>query len=241
MLVEGFNLPATMATIYNYDYYPKQLERIGFLNYQDWVERKIYIPSCVPEKHLRIGEIAKQKYGLKVTKFKRRKDVWSYAYKIFDTLNKAYAPLYGVTPLSEKQIEYYVKMYIPMLRLNLISIIVRESDDEVVGFGITMPNLTRALQKAKGRIFPFGFIHLLKALYGKPKVIDLYLIAVLPEYQNKGVNALIFNDLIPEFIKIGAVYAESNPELTTNFAVQSQWQYFKTELHKTRRVYIKQI
>ena len=241
MLIEGFNLPGTMATIYNYAYYPEQLERIGFVKDQDWREYKIYIPSEIPEKHLRIGEFAKQKYGLKVMKFKKRKQVWPYAYKIFNVLNKAYGPLYGFTPLSEKQIDYYVKMYIPLLQLNLITIIVRESDDAVVGFGITLPSLTRAMQKSKGSLFPFGFIHLLKALYGKPKVIDLYLTAVLPEYQNKGVNALLFNDLIPEYNRIGVEYAESNPELTTNYAVIAQWQYFKKEHHKTRRVYIKQI
>ena len=241
MLIFGFDQPGTMASIYNYPYYPKQLERIGFLKDQDWVERKIYIPACVPEKHLRIGEIASQKFGLKVIKFRKRKEVWPYAYKIFNTLNKAYTPLYGFSPLSEKQIHYYVKMYIPLLQLNLISIIVRETDDEVVGFGITLPSLTRAMQKAKGKLFPFGFIYLLKALYSKPKIIDLYLIAILPEYQNKGINALLFNDLIPEFNRINAKYAESNPELTTNHAVQLQWQYFNTELHKTRRAFIKKI
>jgi len=128
-----------------------------------------------------------------------------------------------------------------MLQLKLISVILREADDAVVGFGISMPNMTRAMQKAKGRFFPFGFIHLLKALYSKPKVVDLYLTGVLPEYQNKGVNALLFNDLIPEYNRIGATYAESNPELVSNIAVNAQWQYFKTEHHKTRRAYIKSI
>jgi len=241
MLVDGFDQLGTMATLYNHAYYPVQLDRIGFVKDQDWVERKIYIPSRVPEKHLRIGELAAQRYGLTIKKFKKRKEVWPYAYKIFNTLNKAYSPLYGFTPLSTKQIDYYVKMYIPLLQLNLVSIIVREADDEVVGFGITLPSLSRAMQRAGGTLFPFGFIYLLKALYSKPKVVDLYLTAVLPEYQNKGVNALLFNDLIPEYNRIGAVYAESNPELTTNLSVQSQWQYFKVELHKTRRVYIKQI
>ncbi|MDR1523989.1 MAG: hypothetical protein LBS79_01865 [Tannerella sp.] len=241
MLVKGFDLSATMATIYNYPYYPEHMERIGFKTDQDWYEYKIYIPDSVPEKHLRIGNLAKQKYGLKVMKFKKRKDIWPYANKIFRTLNEAYAHLYGFSPLTEKQIEYYIKMYIPMLRLDLITIIVRESDDAVAGFGITLPNLSHAMRKAKGSLLPFGFIHLLKTLYSKPKVIDLYLIGVLPEYRNKGVNALIFNDLIPQYIRLGTEYAESNPELATNNAVQSQWDYFKREHHKTRRSYIKQI
>ena len=128
-----------------------------------------------------------------------------------------------------------------MLQLKFITIIIREADDAVVGLAITLPSLSHALQKAKGKFFPFGFIYLLKALYLKPKVIDFYLLGVLPEYQSKGVNSLVFNDLLPEYIKSGAVYAESNPELETNYAVQAQWQYFKTEYHKRRRAYIKEI
>lgn len=241
MLIKGFDLPATMATIYNYAYYPEHMERIGFAKDQDWKEYKIYIPDRIPEKYLRIGNIVKEKYGLKIMKFKRRREIWPYANKIFETLNEAYANLYGFTPLTEKQIKYYINMYIPMLRLDLITIIVRESDDAVAGFGISMPNLSAALRKGKGSLFPFGFIHLLKTLYSKPRVVDLYLIGVLSEYRNKGVNALLFNNLIPEYIRLGTVYAESNPELETNSAVQAQWDYFKREHHKTRRAYIKQI
>jgi GNAT superfamily N-acetyltransferase len=241
MLIHGFDQLGTMGTIYNFPYYPQHLERMGYMKACDWKEYKIYIPESVPEKHRRIGEIVSKKYGLTVKKFKRRKDIWPYAEKIFHTLNAAYSPLYGVVPLSDKQIKYYVQMYIPMLRLNMITLIVRESDDAVVGFGITMPSLSDALRKAGGRFLPFGFIPLLKALYGKPKVIDLYLIGVLPEYQGKGVNAIIFNDLIPVYQKLGVIYAESNPELETNSAVQMQWDYFKREHHKTRRAYIKEL
>jgi len=241
MLVDGFDQIGTMATIYNHPYYPRHLERMGFVKDQDWKEYKIWIPEAVPEKHLRIGEIVKKKYGLRILKFKKRKDIWPYARKIFETLNSAYAHLYGFTPLTSEQIDYYVKMYIPMLRLDLITLIVREADDVVAGFAITLPNLSQAMQKARGSFFPFGFVHLLKALYSKPKVIDLYLMGVLPEYRGKGVNALIFNDLIPRYISLGSEYAESNPELETNSAVQAQWDYFRTEHHKTRRAYIKQI
>ena len=149
MLIEGFDQVGTMATIYNYPYYPKHLERLGYVKDQDWHEFKIYVPDGIPEKHLRIGEIVKKKYGLKTMKFKSTKEVWPYANKIFETLNAAYAPLYGFAPLTQKQIDYYVKMYIPMIRLDLVTVIVREADDVVVGFGITLPNLSRAMQKAK--------------------------------------------------------------------------------------------
>jgi len=241
MLIEGFDQLGTMAAIYNYPYYPRHLERMGFVKDQDWIEYKIYIPEQVPEKHQRIGDIVLKKYGLKILKFKKRKEIWPYANKIFETLNAAYAQLYAFSPLSPKQIEYYIKMYIPMLRLDLITIIIRESDDAVAGFSITLPSLSRAMQKAKGSLFPFGFFHLLKALHTKPKVVDLYLMGVLPEYKNKGVNALIFTDIIPEYISLGTVYGESNPELASNSAIHAQWDYFKTEHHKTRRAFIKHI
>lgn len=241
MLVDGFDQLGTMAAIYNYPYYPVHMERMGFEKEQDWHEFKIYIPEGVPEKHLRIGEIVKKKYGLKTLKFKKRKDIWPYAQKIFQTLNAAYTPLYGFSALTQRQIDYYVNMYIPMIRLDLVTLIIREEDDTVVGFGISLPNLSHAMRKAKGHMFPFGWIHLLKALKSKPKVIDLYLMGVLPEYQSKGVNALLFNDLIPVYKGLGVIYAESNPELESNNAVQAQWDYFKREHHKTRRAFIKQL
>jgi GNAT superfamily N-acetyltransferase len=241
MLVDGFDQLGTMATIYNYPYYPVHMERMGFVKDQDWHEFKIYIPDGVPEKHLRIGEIVKKKYGLKVRKFKNAKEIMPYVQRIFEALNAAFAPLYGFAPLSQKQIDYYVKKYIPMLRFELVTVIIREEDDAVVGFGISLPNMSKALQKARGRMLPFGWYYLLKALLSKPKVVDLYLAGVLPEYQGKGVNALLFNDLIPIYKKIGTVYAESNPELETNNAVQAQWDYFKREHHKTRRAFIKHL
>lgn len=240
MLIEGFDQLGTMATIYNYPYYPEHLERLGYVKDQDWKEFKIYIPDGIPEKHQRISQIVMKKYGLKILKFKSRKEVWPYARQIFETLNEAYRPLYGFAELTSKQIDYYINMYIPLIRLDLVTVIVREEDDKVVGFGISLPSLTRAMQKAKGKLFPFGFVHMLKGLKGKPHIIDLYLIGILPEYQNKGVNALLFNDLIPVYKRLGVEYAESNPELETNNAVQAQWEYFRREHHKTRRAYIKQ-
>ena len=241
MLVHGFDQLGTMATIYNHPYYPQQLERMGFVKDQDWHEFKVYVPDCVPEKHLRIGEIVKRKYGLKVVKCKSKKEVMPYARPLFETLNISYAPLYGFSPLTDKQIDYYINMYIPMLRLDLLTLIVREEDNAVVGFGISIPSLSRALQKTKGQLWPFGWFHLLKALRSKPEIVDLYLMGVLPEYQSKGVNALLFNDLIPIYKSLGVVYAESNPELESNNAVQAQWDYFKREHHKTRRVFIQQL
>ena len=240
LLIEGYDQPGTMVAIYNYPYYVNHITRLGYEKDNDWVEFKIYVPEEIPVKHKRISDIVQAKYKLKVLKYNSiKKIVKDYGRKIFELINQAYADLYGYSALSEKQIDYYVKMYIPMIRLDLVTLIIREEDDTVVGFGISLPSLSHAMQKAKGHLFPFGWIHLLKALKTKPKVIDLYLTGVLPEYQNKGVNALLFNDLIPVYIGLGVEYAESNPELASNNAVQAQWDYFKREHHKTRRAYIK--
>lgn len=241
LLVYGFEELSTMATSYSYPYYKEHFEKLGYIKDQDWHEFKITIPKAAPEKYVRISEIVTKKYGLKVMKFKKTKDIWPYATKIFEMVNKSFKPLYGYSELSPRQIDYYVKMYIPMLRLEMVTVIVREEDNEVVGLGLTLPSLSKALQKAKGSLFPFGWAYLLKALYRKNDILDLYIIGVLPEYQSKGVNALIFNDLIPIFAKIGFVYAETNPELELNKKVQSQWDDFEHEHHKTRRAFMKQL
>ena len=241
LLVWGFDQLGTMATSYSFPYYKEHLEKLGYVKDQDWNEFQVQIPKEIPEKHRRISEIVMKKYGLKIMKFKRTKEIWPYAKNIFELWNEAYRPLYGYSELSEKQINYYIKMYIPMLRLDMISLIIREADNKVVGIGITMPSLSKALQKAKGHLFPFGWIYLLKALYGKGEIADLYIMGVSPEYQNKGVNALIFYDLIPIINRMGFKYAESNPELELNQKMQSQWDYFDVKHHKTRRAYIKHL
>jgi GNAT superfamily N-acetyltransferase len=239
LLVWGFDRLGTMATSYSFPYYQEHLARLGYKKDQDWQEFRVKVPAAVPEKHKRISEIVLKKYGLKIKKFKRVKEIWPYAEKIFLLWNEAYKPLYGYSELSPKQIEYYIKMYIPMLRLKLITLVVREEDDSVIGLAISLPSLSKALQKAKGKLFPFGWVHLLNALYGNGKLVDLYIMGVHPDYQNKGVNALIFYDLIPALNQLGFTEAESNPELELNTKMQSQWEYFETEHIKTRRAFIK--
>jgi GNAT superfamily N-acetyltransferase len=241
LLIWGFDRMGTMATSYSFPYYKEHLAQLGYEKDQDWQEFLIKIPEEVPEKHSRISEIVLKKYGLIIKKFKRTKEIWPYAKKIFLLLNEAYRPLYGYSELSPKQIEYYIKMYIPMLRLELITLVIREEDDAVVGLAITLPNLSKALKKAKGRLFPVGWFYLLKTLYGKGNVVDLYIMGVLPEYQNKGINALLFYDLIPIFNKLGFSCAESNPELEINKKMQSQWDDFEVEHIKTRRAFIKKL
>lgn len=243
MLVEGFDQLGTMSTIYNFPYYPRHMERLGFAKDADWVEYKIYIPDAIPEKHRRIANLIRQKYNLQIKKYTSSKKIArEYGQAIFELINEAYMPLYGYSALTQRQIDQYVRMYLPILDLRMVTLIT-DADDRLVAVGISMPSLSQALQKAHGRLLPFGWYHLVKALFFKrrSKVLDLLLVAVKPEYQNKGVNALLFSDLIPVYQQLGFVYAESNPELAQNGKVQAQWDYFKTEQHKRRRAFIKEI
>lgn len=242
MLIEGFEELSTMATIYNYPYYPKHMERMGFEKRADWVELRIEVPERIPEKHKRIAEIVKQKYGLRVKKYHdRKKTIAEVGHPLFRLVNEAYAQLFEFCPLTDKQIDHYVDIYIKLLRLDLLTVIV-DSNDEIVGIGVAIPSLSRALQKAKGRMLPFGWYHLMRAMYFNcTDTVDLLLVAIKPEYQNKGVNALLFTDLIPYFNKYGFKHAESNPELELNEKVQLQWQYFQTRQHKRRRAFGKDL
>ena len=241
LLVEGYDQVGTMATIYNYPYYVDHIEALGFKKDNDWVEFKIYVPNAIPEKHQRISDIISRKYELQTIKYtSAKKIVRDYGQTIFNLVNEAYMDLYGYSPLTPKQIDHYIKMYVPILRLENVSLII-DKNRELVGVGIALPSMSKALINGRGRMFPTGWLQYLKALKGRNNVVDLMLVAIKPEYQSKGVNALLFTDLIPYFIKNGYEYAESNPELEENQKVQSQWQYFRTEQHKRRRAYIKDI
>jgi len=240
LLIEGYDKLGTLATIYNYPYYPEHIEAYGFVKDMDWKEYLITVPEVFPEKYFRIAEVVKQKYNLRSVKCKTRKQIVdNYAAKIFDLLNLCYKDLYGFTKLNKKQIAFYIKLYFSFFRLDTISIVVDEKDD-VVALGIAMPSFTKALQKAKGKIFPFGWYYMLSAL-NKNDVVDLYLMAVHPDYQNKGVNSVMFADIMPNSAKNGYKFAESNPELETNTKMSSQWGSFEHVNHKRRRVYIKHI
>lgn len=237
MLIEGFDEMGTMATIYNYPYYPKHMERMGFVKDVDWVEYRMKVPEAVPEKYQRIADIVKRKYGLKVKKYTSRKKIKDeYGVALFELINEAYADLYGYSPLTPKQIEYYINAYLGMLRLEDLCV-VTDSDDRLIAVGISMPSLSKALQKSGGKMLPFGWYHLLRAIHGHSDVVDLLLVAVKPEYQNRGVNAVLFADLIPAYIANGYKFAESNLELEGNESVQKQWEYFERRQHRRRRAW----
>lgn len=241
MLVEGFDRLSTMATIYNYPYYPVQMERLGMKKETDWIEFLIDVPEKIPEKMQRIADIVRKKYNLRTLSYTSRKKLkQDYGHELFRLINEAYDGLYGYTQLTPRQIDYYIDEYLSMLRLDHVVIIVDECD-RLVGVGITMPSLSRALQKSGGKLLPFGWYHLLQAIKGKTDRVDLLLVAVKPEYQSKGVNSLLFAELIPVYQKCGYKYAETNLELENNQNVQKQWEYFDRVQHRRRRVYRKPI
>ena len=243
MLIEGFDQLSTMATIYNYPYYPQHMEKLGLIKDADWVEFKLFVPDALPDKYIRVADIIKRKYNLTIKKLKKRSEIkeGNYGQKIFDLINEAYSPLYGYSQMTQRQINQYVKMYLGLLDLRMISM-VEDANGQLVAVGISMASLSVALQKAKGRLLPFGWYYLLNSLFIKrPKVLDLLLVAVKPEYQSKGVNALLFSDLIPIYHKMGFEYGESNPELEENKKVQAQWDSFESIQHKRRRAFRKDL
>ncbi len=241
MLIKGFEEIGTMATTYNYPYYVDHMVRMGYKVDTSWVEFRIDIPSEIPEKMARISRIVMDKYKLRLLRFTSTARLKkAYGKELFELINEAYDNLYGYSPLTPAQIDYYIDMYLGFIKLEYVSVVVDEND-RLAGVGITMPSLSAALIKSRGRLFPTGWFHLLKALKGHNDVVDLMLIAVRKEYLNKGVNALFFYDLIPEYQRNGVKYAESNLELEENSNVQAQWQYFTHRLHRRRSAFRKQI
>ena len=243
MLIEGFNEISTMYVNYNYPYYPQHIERIGgFMKDNDYMEYKVKVPEVVPDKFSKVTEMVRKRYGLSVHKFTRHELIdEGYAHKIFHLLNATYKDLYGFSELSQEQINKLVNDYIKIADLNLVTAIM--DGEKMVGFGITFPSFSRALQKNRnGRLLPFGWWHLMKILkWHKTDTVDLLLIGVLPEYRNKGANALIFDDLIRQFQRYGFDWAVTGPQMESNNGVLSQWQYLESTVIRRHRCYKKEL
>lgn len=247
MLVEGFDQLSTMATIYNYPYYPEHIVKLGFEKEVGWVERKVTVPCeghhANDAKYFRVAEIAKKRFGLKVRKFKNLKEIkeGNYAQKIFNVINKSYAPLYGFSELTPRQIDTYADNYLRFIDMRLLTVVENDKGD-IVGMGVGMGSLSYAMQKAKGKLWPFGWWHLLRTLKCKKHrspYLDLLLVGVVPEYQGKGANALLFADLIPIGGEMGFKWAETHCQLEDNDKSQDQWAYLECVVHKRRNCYIK--
>lgn len=250
MLIDGFDQLSTMSTIYNYPYYPKLVEQLGYEKEIDWVERKVTVPTTEAQadsaKYIRVAEMSRKRYNLHMRHFKSAKEILAeedgqYVQKVFGVINKAYADLYGYSEMNERQIRQYATTYLQFLDMRLLAIVENE-ENQPIAMGVGIGSLSVALQKAHGKLFPFGWWHLAKAVYFKPSpILDLLLIGVLPEYQNKGVNALLFAEIIPVAQKMGFVSAETHPQLETNDKSQGQWAHLDCVIHKRRRCWEKML
>lgn len=242
MLTWGFDKLGTIATIYNYEYYPQHMEKLGgWEKDNDYVEYYLVVPEKSPEKYTKIAEMVEKRYNLHVRKL-TKKDIFQggYGKKLFDLINLTYSDLYGFSELTDRQIDQYVKMYFPLADLDLVTVIEDgNKDNQLAGLGITIPSLSHALQKCRrGRLFPFGWWHLLRAIkFHKTDGVDLLLMGFLPEYRSKGANALLFADLIPRYVNYGFKWGETQVEMESNEGVQSQWGPLDPINHKKRRCY----
>lgn len=240
MLVEGFEELGTMGMIYNPPYYPAYLERLGYAKDVDWLEFVVKTPTSIPEKALRVQELVSKRTGMRIFEWTNtRQLVTHFGKQIFSLLDEAYAGLYGTTPLSEAQVRAYINQYLGFVDPRFTKLVV-DGDGRLIAFGITMPSLSVALQKAWGHVFPFGWIHLLRALKW-PKSLDMYLVAIKPEYQARGVVAFLMTSLSASCIAAGITSAETNAELESNHQVQSLWKDFERRQHKRRRAYLREL
>lgn len=246
MLIEGFGEYGTAYANYNYPYYPQHIEQLGgFVKDNDYVQCRVKVPEVAPEKYGKLAEMIEQRYNLHVHKLTRRELLHKgYGREVFNMLNITYNDLYGFAPLNERKVDQLVDQYIRIADLDMVSIIVDgNKDNKMVGFGITFPSLTEALRKTRdGRLFPLGWWHLLKAIkWHKTDTADMLLIGVLPEYRQKGANALIFSDLIRQYKRHGFKWAEAMPQMETNAHMLGQWQYLDAVQHRRLRCYLKQL
>ena len=242
MLVEDFHLTGTMNTIWNPDYYPRHMEALGFQKAVDWVQIRIQIPQETPLRYSRTAQYVREQIGLRVVKLSSSDvDKGNYGQRVFQLLNQAYEPIFGFSSLTAQQIDYFLDKYLKLIDLKLIPVVLNEKD-ELVGVAITMGSMTKAMQKANGRLWPMGWYHLIKALKWKhADSAEMLLIGVRPDYQGMGVNALFFDDLIPIYNQYGFKWAETGPQLEDNVRELSQWKPLKPEYVKRRRCYKKLI
>ena len=239
MLVEGFDKLPTIANIYNYPYYPKFMDLLGYYKEEDWLQFQFNASQEVPEKMERINKLIAQKYNLRVLKFKKAKEILPYAKSLFHTLNLGFAGLYGFSELTDKEIDKIIKDYFSFINPAFVCLVVDEKD-EVIAFGISMPTLSRAYQKAKGSLFPFGWFHILRALK-KTDAIDLYLNGVHPDWQKRGVHSLYYVEMNKVYIEHGVKIAVSNPQLESNMQAVGVWNHYDKEPYLRRRCYSKKL
>lgn len=237
VLIEGFEELGTLADVYNYPYYASHLEKAGYSKDVDWLEYEVKVPDRLPARAVKISDLLLKKNSFRVVDFKNRRQISQYAMEVFYMINAAYGDLYGFVPLTDRQISFYVGQYLGHVVPDYIKLVL-DRNDRVAGIIIGMPSLSAALRKTKGRLFPFGFIHLLSALK-KNSYVDLYLAAVRPDMKGRGVSVLFITELVKSCIKNDIVSIETGRELEDNLLVQAAWKEVEARQHKKRRCYIK--
>ncbi|MBQ8386821.1 MAG: N-acetyltransferase [Paludibacteraceae bacterium] len=242
LIVEGFDYLVPMASLYNYPYYVQHMEAYGLLKENDWIEMQIYPPQELPERFGRMAKIVQERSHVRVDKVKNCKElVQKYGTSYMDVIDQAYQKLYNFQPLTDRQKRHYCDMYFPLLNFDFVTVVVNEKD-EVVGVGVGMPDISKALRKCKGKLFPFGWYHMLKALHSDHyDTFDFLIIAVRPDYQDRGLNAVIIADQHPYFVKYNIHCIETTAIMETNFKNLNHWEVFPHKYHKRRRAYIKAI
>lgn len=239
MLIKGFDEVATMITWYNYPYYKDHMEQLGYTKSAEWVEFKFIPPNPIPERFHKFADLIAARYGLRQLKFKNIKEVEPYVNSMFELLNQTYSQLVTFVPIQQYQIDQYREKYLPFINPDYLECVVDE-EGKLVAFAVTMPSFSKALQKANGKLFPFGFLHLLKAKKNNKRAA-FYLIGIHPRLQGKGVTAMMFRNVTQNFMNYGIEVCETNPELEDNIAVQALWKDYDPILHKRRRIYRKDI
>lgn len=237
MLVSDFDKLGSMETYYNYPYYPEHMDKLGLKKAADWLSIRIAVPKETPAKYARVAKLAPEMFGVR-TRFLTKKEVRDgHIYKVFDLLNESFSPLFGFSPFSHEQAREFMDMYLPLAHMDMIPIVENEKG-ELISIAVTIGSLSHALRKAGGRMLPFGWFHLLKALKWKSEdTVDLLLIAVRPDMQGLGITAMLFDKLVPVFNKYGFKWAETGPQLEDNFKELTQWRYLNPEFEKRRRCY----
>lgn len=239
VLTEGFDEMGTMITWYNHPYYATHFQQLGYVVEKQYDESKFPFANVKPEFFEKANELVKRRYQLKPLNFKTTKEVMPHVDKMFDLFNKSYASLSSFVAISDIQKEYFKKKYISFINPEFIKF-VEDKDHNIVAFSIVMPSFSEALQKTKGKLFPFGFLHLLKAKKHSKDMI-FYLIGVHPEYQNKAVTAIIFNEYYHTFKEKGIVNCYRTPELSDNVAIHNLWKHFDPVIHKRRATFRKEL
>ena len=240
LLIEGYDHLAPMASLYNYPYYVRHMEASGLTKDNDWIEMQIFPPKDLPERFGRMAKIVQERSRVRVDKVKNCKELTKkYGLSYMDVIDVAYQKLYNFQPLTDRQKQHYCELYFPLLNFDFVTVVVNEKD-EVVGVGVGMPDISKALRKCNGKLFPFGWYHILKALKAKSyETFDFLLIAVRPDYQDRGLNAVIIADQHPYFVKYGIQHIETTAIMESNFKNLNHWEVFPHQYHKRRRAYIK--